>query len=144
VGPNTLSFNSSDALRSIYGSRANCWKGRFYTVFPSKKGFYNTHTSINRDEHAQKRRVISHAFSDKALKSMEDYILVHVRDLCFHLSSSLVPQNMALWYDNLTFDIMGDLCFGKSLGMLKKPDNRFVSELICNAARRHNTVSTHF
>jgi cytochrome P450 len=140
VGPNTLSFDSNCALQPIYGSKANCWKGRFYTAFSSKKGVYNTQTSINREEHAKKRRVLSHAFSDRALKSMEEQILVHVRDFCSRLGAAIVPQNAALWCDSLMFDVMGDLCFGKSFGMLEKPENRFASELICKAAKRHVTV----
>jgi cytochrome P450 len=111
-------------------------------VFPSTKGIYNTHTSINREEHAKKRRVLSYAFSDKALKSMEEHILVHVRHFCSRLSSAVVPQNASLWCDSLTFDVMGDLCFGKSFGMLEKPEHRFVSELMWRVAKRHVTVRT--
>jgi cytochrome P450 len=109
-------------------------------VFPSRRGIYNTQTSISREEHAKKRRVLSYAFSDKALKSMEDQILAHVRDFCARLSTSIAPQNVALWCDSLMFDVMGDLCFGKSFGMLERPENRFTSELISKIAKRHVTV----
>ncbi len=53
---------------------------------------------------------------------------------------------MADWCNYLTFDIMGDLVFGKAFGMLERPDNRFAIDLIGNAAHRHlivrNTYST--
>jgi hypothetical protein len=52
-----------------------------------------------------------------------------------------VPRNVASWADWLTFDIMGDLVFGKAFGMLEAPQNRFAVDLVSNAARRHLIVS---
>jgi hypothetical protein len=49
---------------------------------------------------------------------------------------------MADWCNYLTFDVMGDLAFGKAFGMLEKPDNRFALSLVGNAARRHLIVRT--
>lgn len=51
-------------------------------------------------------------------------------------------QNMADWCNYLTFDIMGDLCFGKAFNMLEKPDNHFAADMIGMAAHRHSIVST--
>lgn len=48
--------------------------------------------------------------------------------------------NMADWSNYLTFDIMGDLAFGQSFGMLEKSDNRFAIDLVGNAAHRHLIV----
>ncbi len=50
-------------------------------------------------------------------------------------------QNMADWCNYLTFDIMGDLCFGKSFNMLAKADNHFAADMIGQAAHRHSIVS---
>ena len=50
-------------------------------------------------------------------------------------------QNMADWCNYLTFDIMGDLCFGKAFNMLEKPDNHFAADMIGMAAHRHSIVS---
>ncbi len=83
---------------------------------------------------------------------MERYILGNIRTFCEGLGASTsqiaekkgwgAGQNMADWCNYLTFDIMGDLCFGKAFGMLERPDNRFAIELIGNAAHRHLIVST--
>jgi hypothetical protein len=51
---------------------------------------------------------------------------------------------MADFCNYLTFDIMGDLCFGKAFGMLERPDNRFAIDLIGNAAHRHLIVRPRF
>jgi cytochrome P450 len=100
--------------------------------------------------HARKRRVLSHAFSDNAIKQMEKYILGNIRSFCKGIGMQestatekgwTTAKNMADWCNYLTFDIMGDLCFGKAFGMLEKPDNRFAIDLIGNAAHRHLIVS---
>jgi hypothetical protein len=154
-GPNSLSVNSNTALSTIYGFHSNVQKSVFYSAFPPTKDTFNTHSSIDKHAHARKRRVLSHAFSDTAVKAMEKYILQNVRAFTDGLGRGSstnaardddkkgwsVAQNMADWCNYLTFDVMGDLCFGKAFGMLEKPDNRFAISLIGNAAHRHLIVS---
>lgn len=149
-GPNSISINSNTALKKIYGFDSTVRKSDFYSVFPPTKDTFNTHSSIDKAAHARKRRVLSHAFSDSAIKQMERYILANIRTFCDSLGAApsndsekkgwSVGQNMADWCNYLTFDIMGDLCFGKAFGMLERPDNRFAIELIGNAAHRHLIV----
>jgi cytochrome P450 len=107
---------------------------------------------------------LSQAFSDAAIRAAERYILVHVREFCENLgrgggdgqqerkdekdekdkgtffSSSV---NFADQANYLTFDTLGDLCFGKSFNMLLRPDNRFAIDLIGSAARRHLICGTY-
>ncbi len=160
-GPSSLSFNSATALKEIYGFKANVRKGDFYLAFPATKDSFSTHSAVDKATHARKRRVLSHAFSDSAIKSMEKYILSHVRQLCTNLGEKgagsrnnlFAPEksgrvwseakNMSLQADYTTFDIMGDLCFGKAFGMLERPDNRFAIDLISNAAHRHLMCGTY-
>jgi hypothetical protein len=53
-------------------------------------------------------------------------------------------KNMADWCNYLTFDVMGDLAFGKAFDMLERPDNRFALSLVGNAAQRHLIVRFPF
>jgi cytochrome P450 len=159
-GPNSLSFNSNNALKEIYGFKANVRKGDFYLAFPATKDSFSTHSAVDKAAHARKRRVLSHAFSDNAIKTMEKYILDHIRQLCSNLGERgtvsrysdvsekdkrewTEPKNMSLQADWMTFDVMGDLCFGKAFGMLERPDNRFATDLISNAAHRHLMCGTY-
>lgn len=155
IGPNTLSINTAPALKSIYGFRANVRKADFYTAFPANKHTYNVHSSIDKAQHARKRRVMSHAFSDAAIKSLERWILANVRTGCRLLAEKGVAAeggekgwreawNAADWCNWLVFDIMGDLVFGKAFGMLESPGNRFAVDLVGNAAHRHLIVSFPF
>jgi len=40
----------------------------------------------------------------------------------------------------MSFDIMGDLCFGKTFSMQTREDNRFVTELISGRVRNDSVV----
>lgn len=154
-GPNSLSINSNTALKAIYGHKSNVKKSQFYSVFPPTKDTANTHSSIDKTMHSRKRRVLSHAFSDTAIKSMEKYILGNVRTFCTALGARPQsfaekqlpkgewgpPQNMTDWCNYLTFDVMGDLCFGKAFEMLEHHENRNVIDLLGNAAHMHLIVS---
>jgi cytochrome P450 len=140
-GPNSLSFNTNTALEAIYGHKSNCWKGEFYTMFPARKNVYSTHSEIDKERHAHKRRVLSHAFSDRALKGMEGYILNQIRIFCAQIGSSPQPLDMASQCDYLTGDVLGDLCFGTSFGMQEKPGNRFIPDLVQKSAKMALLVS---
>ncbi|CZT14739.1 probable cytochrome P450 67 [Ramularia collo-cygni] len=156
-GPNSLSFNSNTALKDIYGFKSNARKADFYKAFWASKDSASTHSSIDKSIHARKRRVLSHAFSDAAIKSYENHILAHIRQFCQNLAGltsfadSQTPEkkgygqaiDVADQANYLTFDIMGDLCFGKAFGMLERPDNRFAIDLIGNAAHRHLICGTY-
>lgn len=67
-GPNSISFNSNTALKEIYGFKSNARKADFYKAFWASKDSASTHSSIDKAIHARKRRVLSHAFSDAAIK----------------------------------------------------------------------------
>jgi cytochrome P450 len=142
-GPNSLSFNTSSANQTINAPKANCQKSRFYEGFPPVKGAWSIVSAIPRDVHARKRRVLSHAFSDKALRNMESFILPQVRTFCELLAESGQKgktMNMSKMSNYMSFDIMGDLCFGKTFSMQTREDNRFVTELISGRVRNDSVV----
>lgn len=143
VAPNFVSVNTAQGLHDIYGHGKRLKKADFYNAFPAIKGVYNTHNVIDKVMHGRKRRVLSQAFSDHALKSMEDVMLLHVRQLCAGLARAQqtgVVQDMGRWFSYLTYDVMGELCFGKSFDMLIESSRRRLIELVDRAANRHYVV----
>ncbi|KAK1828746.1 isotrichodermin C-15 hydroxylase [Podospora conica] len=149
-GPNSLSVNSNTALKDIYGFKANVRKSEFYDAFVHPAP--NTHNTRDKDVHARKRRVLSHAFSDSAIKEVERYILSNIRTFCDAIGDLgrvvdekkgwSAPKNMADWCNWLAMDILGDLCFGKAFHMLDRPDNRYAVDLVGVAAQRHLICGT--
>jgi hypothetical protein len=84
---------------------------------------------------------MAHAFSEKALKTYEDDMIGHIRLFYEKLKESKEPINVSNWCSYLTADILGDLCFGKSFGMLEREENRFVVKVMVESARLALIVS---
>ena len=69
------------------------------------------------------RKLLSHAFSDSALRQQEE-IMKHYFDLLVQrlkekIDSGSPTVDLTKWYNFLTFDIIGDMCFGESFGALQ-------------------------
>ena len=150
-GPNSVSINNNTALQDIYGAKANVQKSKYYTAFPAAKGAFSTHSVIDRSVHARKKRVLSQAFSEQALRGLEPHIIAIVRIFCNQLklghskNSSEKDQgawskakNMARWTNYMSYDILGEICYGKSFETLEKPNNRFALDLVEKSTTYHN------
>ncbi|KAH8820258.1 cytochrome P450 [Xylogone sp. PMI_703] len=138
ISPNALSINTPGALTQIYSNhKANVQKGSWYSFsYVFTNGSSNTHSEVDRDKHAVKRRLLSNAFSDKALRGMEKIITSCADQWCQSLGETSAshnewtePKNMADWVGYLTMDILGELCFAKSFECTTKPDNRYAPKL---------------
>ena len=129
-GPSRISINSSTALRDIYGVTANVQRSQ---VYASTAHFFggtaSSNTTMNRKEHAFRRRVNVKALNPNTIKSMEERIYKNVRYFC----TQLVDEKPAEWskaremtkaIGYLISDIMGDVTFGRNWEAMKKPDNR--------------------
>jgi cytochrome P450 len=149
-GPNDVSINTATALQEIYGSRkANVIKSDWYsTVQLAEGGLPSTFSIRDRAQHAQKRRLLARAFSESAIRDTEPHILEQVQKWCSILGEGAAKgewtegRNMTTFSDYLTFDILSDLCFGKSFDVLEKEENRFVVQLIPSSTSAVYTVST--
>lgn len=148
-GPNALSFDTNTALKEIYGFKSNVGKAEFYNAFVHPAA--NVHNTRDKEQHTRKRRVISQAFGDNALRSMERYILGNVRTFCEQIGVQggksdgkgwSQPLNMNNWCTYLAMDIMGDLCFGKAFHLLESDKNRFAPKLVEQATTRHLLCGT--
>ncbi|KAF2708706.1 benzoate 4-monooxygenase cytochrome-like protein P450 [Pleomassaria siparia CBS 279.74] len=122
--PNGVLFNTPSAYKTIFGPRGNVKKSEYYEFWPRNVKTLNTWNSTNLHTHARKRRVINFAFSEKAIRDAE--LFVHSNtDRWLELIENRIPSgkewsdslNMTDWVNYLVFDILGDLCFGKSFDM---------------------------
>jgi hypothetical protein len=140
-----LSVNTAEGLKAIYSSgKANVQKGWWFKVLPATSKEWTTHSTIDRSVHAYRRRIMSHAFSDKAIRSAEDFILDNVRTWTKILGEPKPTgeeddgwsrtRNMSLWSTYLNFDIMGDLAFGKTFSCMLSEVNRWVPEIILGSS----------
>jgi hypothetical protein len=117
-------LSGKNAFKEIYGHRLSGKRS-----FAKDRRLYaipvNGTTSILSSDdanHARQRRVLSHAFSDKALKEEEPLFKRWASLLVTKLealASTDAPVDLVAYYNFTTFDIMGDLTFAESLHMLE-------------------------
>ncbi len=128
ISPDELSFIEPCAWQDIYASRPQLPRAEVGKL-ESGVGEKAMVTADN-ENHARQRRIVSHAFSDRALREQE-YLLIKYTDL---LISRLHDQlespeehphevNICKWLQFVTFDIIGDLCFGESFHSLENMEH---------------------
>ncbi|KZT25634.1 cytochrome P450 monooxygenase, partial [Neolentinus lepideus HHB14362 ss-1] len=138
IAPNHLSIADPDALQVVYAHGNGSLKSDFYDAFVSiRRGLFNTR---DRAEHARKRKIVSHIFSQKSVLEFEPHVRLYVGQLieqwdrlCDMAAKGMSGEegngwkgregrlwlDSLPWYNYLAFDIIGDLAFGSSFGMLK-------------------------
>jgi cytochrome P450 len=121
--PNEVSFITSQAWFDIYDHER-------HRIFLKDRRMYGDIDTPNSDpsivstddhvNHARQRRLMSHAFSDKAVREQESIIKVYVDLLISKLGTVAgKPINIVEWYNWTTFDLIGDLAYGEAFGCLE-------------------------
>ncbi|KAB2571595.1 Cytochrome P450 monooxygenase rdc4 [Lasiodiplodia theobromae] len=131
VAPDQLSYTNAEAWKDIYGHKTPAGRGnlpkdlRFY---PQPAVGTTGIVMANDADHSRVRRSIAHAFSEKALIEQEPMIRHYVGLLVEKLrDAASVPVgdnsiDMVRMFNYTTFDVMADLAFGESLGLLERAD----------------------
>ncbi|GME28656.1 PAS domain-containing protein [Neofusicoccum parvum] len=127
VSPNELSYIDADAWRGIYG-HGNTALPRDTRATPRARDNEPAMISIDdMEEHRHQRNIFSPAFSNRALKEQEPILLKHINLFVKRVREKGVSASgrgidLVQWLNFTTFDIMGDLAFGKPLGLLENAE----------------------
>ncbi|MCJ1355496.1 MAG: hypothetical protein MMC33_005488 [Icmadophila ericetorum] len=126
VNPNMLYFTDAQAWKQIHGHR----QGKRLMIRDS--GFYfnknNGAADIVRSndaDHTRIRKLLSHGFSEQALRDQEPLIMTYVNLLIQKLceqSQKSKAIDIVRWLNFTSFDIIGDLCFGEPFGGLQNQE----------------------
>ncbi|GKZ24469.1 hypothetical protein AbraIFM66951_010693 [Aspergillus brasiliensis] len=114
VAPNELSYNTEEAWRAIYGPRSDEMGKDAVFSQRTPTGVQNILTA-DRQTHTRQRRLLSHAFSEKALRGQEGIIQEYVDQLMKQLAARAKdgPQDMVDWFTFIAYDLIRDLSFGE-------------------------------
>ncbi|KAL4781966.1 cytochrome P450 [Aspergillus varians] len=123
IRPNSLVYRTPEAWTDIYGHRKP--GSPPFSKDPEffMPGAAGSSHMINASEadHARQKRLLNHAFSERAMRDQQDlimgYIDLFIQKLHGYAASS-TPVNLEHWLNFLTFDIIGDLAFGDPFGCL--------------------------
>nr|POF26423.1 cytochrome p450 monooxygenase hmp1 [Quercus suber] len=123
IAPGELSFADAKAWQDIYG-----FKKVGQPKFPKDPKFYlasynKVHSLATADDatHARQRKILSHAFSDRAMREQQPILQNWARNMLARLQDASLridKIDMLKFYNCTTFDIMGDLSFSEGLNML--------------------------
>ncbi|PSN70531.1 cytochrome P450 [Corynespora cassiicola Philippines] len=129
IGKNELSFVHPDAWKDIYGHG----HAELPKYFPPNTINPMQLVAAPGNNHFRMRRAMLPAFSDKALAQQESLIRVYVDLLMERLTEAArsgAATNMTRWYNLATFDLIADLCYGKSLqGLASGKSNRWIDKI---------------
>ena len=128
VSPRELSFINASAWKDIHGTRTrpDCLS---FEKDPAVYGLPPNGTAslvtAKRGDHARMRRVLSHAFSTRALRDQEPIVEAYVDLLIKRLHEQIAGEqrgkvDISMWFRWLAFDIAGDLSLGESFECLQK------------------------
>ena len=122
--PDELSFISPAAWKDIYGHGNTKF---FVKANEAPPGTVSSILRANDADHARFRKLMSNAFSDRALREQYSLIAGHVDSLISKLNDKVSGNeenadnvvDIVSWYNFTTFDLIGDLAFGESFDCLK-------------------------
>ncbi|KAL5000186.1 cytochrome P450 [Aspergillus recurvatus] len=148
IGPNTISFCSQAAMTEIYSVRANVRKDDVWAILDSARHIPSTVSSIDKEEHRFRRRILTQIFSETTLKGFEDEILEKVETFCALLGpgaptaesadvNKCTVKDLGKLTDYLAFDVISSLCFGKSFDMMKSSDLHYIIHIADQINRRN-------
>ncbi|KAG8162989.1 hypothetical protein KVR01_007467 [Diaporthe batatas] len=125
VAPNELSFNTAQSWRDIYEKKkgyATFIKSDFYDGGNFAAEAHSIVSERDPDEHANMRRYLRDAFSDRSLREQE-YLISEVIDRFVTKIGDEGKDgpgiDIVTWYNLATFDIIGSLAFGQSFDGIK-------------------------
>lgn len=115
IGPNELSFSDVESVKEIYGQQTTFQKAPIYEFMTLPP--LGVFSLIDKNAHSQRRRLLSHAFSQSNLLESEPLIRQHIHNLLKHISKRLEePLDMLKCFRMIAFDIVGELFLGQSFG----------------------------
>jgi cytochrome P450 len=113
--PNVLSFVEPEIWKDVYGHRATSSFKKELQYFYGPDAYGSPAGLVRSDNanHARQRKLVSHAFSDKALRSQEQLLKGYVEILVEQLKKTATTTSqygqetdLVKWYNFTTFDIM--------------------------------------
>jgi hypothetical protein len=131
TGPRELAVFCADAIPLIHGPMSRCRKGPWYNL-PSHITAASTHTCRDKQEHKKRRKTWDHALSAKALREYEPRLNRHALALMTRLKEEAQNSSVRItnWVNFYSFDVMGDIGFSRSFGMLEKGEEDAMIKLL--------------
>ena len=104
-------------------------------------------TTIDKTQHAFKRRVTAQALNQRSIQGLEEIILKNIRKLCSALYDHSIEtewsssKNITNSISYTASDIMSDVTFSRSWNTQESAENRYILDLLPQGTAGINLVS---
>ncbi|TKA76250.1 hypothetical protein B0A49_03101 [Cryomyces minteri] len=117
VGPTEVSFSDAEVIKELYSQTSAYMKAPVYDGFSLPPvGIFSMR---KKEDHKQRRRLLSHVFAQSTLLEAEPLIAGVVKLLLGHVESNVGQSlDVLALFRMLALDVVGELLLGKSFGAL--------------------------
>ncbi|KAF4545568.1 Cytochrome P450 [Lasiodiplodia theobromae] len=122
TGPRELAIVRRSAVNTIYGPQSECGKSTWYIQVSPDQKKCSIHMTRDFDAHKNRRKAWDRGFSVKAINTYAPRISSKVDLLLDQIKAHTAAGeslDASKWTMLLTFDMMGEVGFGKDFGGLK-------------------------
>ncbi|KAI0835198.1 monooxygenase [Hypoxylon sp. FL0890] len=116
TGPREICIVRKSAVAAIYGPNSKCGKSTWYTHLELDSKKSSVIETRDPDDHRKRRRAWDRGLATKALNGYAPRIKTLVDTFTSQISQQKGPVDATAWSNYLTFDIMGEVGFGKDFG----------------------------
>ncbi|GCB28196.1 tryprostatin B 6-hydroxylase [Aspergillus awamori] len=114
TGPREVCIVRKSAIPLLFGPQSKCSKSTWYAHVSTNPKYCSIHHTRDHDDHRKRRKAWDRGFSIKSLGIYEPRVKSKVDLLASHVAKNLgKPIDVTAWTMFLSFDIMGDVGFGK-------------------------------
>ncbi|KIV92758.1 hypothetical protein PV10_04027 [Exophiala mesophila] len=138
IGPSELSVIHPDSMELVHGPNSKCTKAEWYDNSP---GLTSLHQTRSKKLHDRRRRTWARGFSAQALRNYEPRVDVYTDSLVKQVEAhSGQPLDVSRWFNYYSFDVMGDLAYGKSFSMLETGKSHWAIDVLNGGVAHVGTI----
>ncbi|PSN61451.1 cytochrome P450 oxidoreductase [Corynespora cassiicola Philippines] len=120
LAPNHIQVSAADEIETIYGPKNNFHKSQFYGPFDSGISPRPDNFALIDDKvHSARRRMVAHIYTQAAVLQYEpcvDRVISLFEGQIGQVSKSGEVFDMSLWLRRYTFDVVGEIFYGREGG----------------------------
>ncbi|KAL9943998.1 hypothetical protein D7B24_000866 [Verticillium nonalfalfae] len=117
IGPSELSIADPSFFHHIHSNSSPFVKGPWYNILHP---VVSLQLVRDKKEHSRRRKTWDKGFGSKALRDYEPRVVKYTDQLLNQIKQTEgKPINVSTWFNFYSFDVMGDLAFGRSFDMMK-------------------------
>ncbi|OAL30862.1 hypothetical protein AYO20_08555 [Fonsecaea nubica] len=125
IAPNEIACSDPEAIKVLYRTAAPLTKTDFYPVWgnPRMSKYADNFSQVNERLHSERRRIVNHVYSLSNVLQSEasiDRVTTVMVEKLTQLAQRGQDCDLGTWIQWYTFDVIGELFFGRMFGFLQQ------------------------